>query len=278
MTLVGSKTFIIHSQYCDGNPWDFTFNLPVGLVKCKENETMRVSIDQWSLLCSWNNVTDDNNTLNINNKTIVIPVGNYTLKQLAKVVNVLYAEVIDPLVDPTLVLEYDSTANRFVFTFSDVSSLSFQGSSYRTFGFSDGVEHQGTVIQSSLNIKPRLVDSFNVSIRGITPSDLTFENNTNGELTAKKYIVTVPITSPPFGMNVYRALKDGDASLMIQDKALSRLRIIVVETGTNNEASYIPHSDLVIKINTYREDNSNDLLSQLLEFQRLNFVSNGLAK
>lgn len=276
MALVSTKSFIIHSEYCDGNPWDFTVNLPVGLLKCKQGEKMRVSIQQWSLLCSWNNITEENNKLTINGYLLTIPEGNYTLKQLAKTVGSLY-DSLKLTNDPTMVIEYESSSNRFNFNFSATSTLSFQGSSYRTFGFLDGSLLTGTTIQSPSNIKPRLVDSFNISLRGITPSDYIYENLPSGELMARKYILNVPIVSPPFGMNVYRALKDSDGSLMIQDKALSRLRFIIYETRTNAEATYIPHSEMVIKIDTFKEDNSIDLLSQLLEYQRLNFVSNGLS-
>jgi len=278
MRLVKSKTFYIKTANVAGSePYDFTVKIPKDVLTCDENQAMRVSLTSWSVFCSWDNVTEDNNKLAINGVGIDIPVGNYTFFQMADTLTELYAAQNN---QKTLVVEYLPSYNRLSFQFSAPSVIEFRNASWSILGFTSGDTQAGALILSEVAIKPRLVDSVKVALRGVVPQSYAFEITEDGLIRNVDYLANVPITSPPYGLNVWRSLVDGDAALFVADKTIQNIRIIMYQDNEEQLAVFLPHSEMVLKVDTFVVNESQDMidhLSKISEYSRLQFLQQGLA-
>ena len=278
MRLVNSKTFYVKTANVAGSdPCDFTLKIPKDVLTCDENQAMRVSLTSWSVFCSWDNVTEDYNKIDINGVQINIPTGNYTFFQMADTLTEMYAIAQHPT---KLVVEYLPSYNRLSFQFTATSTIEFLNESWSILGFTSGATLTGTVIQSQVAIKPRLVDSLKVALRGVVPKSYAFEIGDDGRIRNVDYLANVPITSPPYGLNVWRSLVDGDAALFVADKTIQDIRIIIYQEKEDELATFLPHSEMVIKIDTFVVNESGDMidhLSKISEYSRLQFLQQGLA-
>lgn len=280
MRLLRSRKFYIKTEQASGTPYDFSFNVPSGVLQCEDGEVMRISLLQWNLYVSWSNIYEGVNRLHIGNVAIQLPAGNYTLRQLTTTLQRLY-DGAKLAADPTLTVEYLSTTNRIQFQFSAASTLSFDDDSWRVLGFASGAPvatDASFKIASTTAIKPRTVDSLILGVRDVVPRAYAFQNDT-GEMLPVSYLAKVAITSPPFGLNVWRSLVDGDASVHVSNKDIHSLRFRIYENTGGALATFIPHSTLTVRVDIYEEDElapQRDALNQMTDYMRLLFVGQNM--
>lgn len=280
MRLLRSKTFYVKTEHCDGDPWDFLLNVPNGVLECGEGEVMRVSLLSWNLFVNWNNVISTNNALTIDGVPVVIPEGNYPLKQLAKTIQALYDAQRQPT-NAVITVAYLLAYNKLEIVADKTIAVTFTNDSWKMLGFADSTPVSGTVIESTQPMKPRLVDNLTIGLRNVVPSTFAYTNADTGSLLPVSYLAKVPIESPPFGMNTWRSLVDGDASMFVQDTAIRSLRFRIYEDSDEALATYLPHSILSLKIDVYEKDElvpQREALEKMVEYMRLSFVQAGLGQ
>lgn len=279
MRLLSSKTLYIKSEHCVGTPWDFKLTIPDGILSCHDSEAIRISLMSHEVQTSWDNVTIERNELTINGESIIIPPGNYTYRQMADKLTELYAATANAV---TMTCEYLASYNRLLFTFSASSSIAFIGKSYELLGFSGGTVYSGidNTIESDTAMKPRIADNMTVGLRDVILRSHAFETRAGESLKTVTHLANIPITSPPYGLNVWRSAVDGDASLFIADKHINSLRFVIYTDNETTPATFLPHSHLVVRADTFLMDESADMLdhlSKIAEYSRLQFVQQGLA-
>jgi hypothetical protein len=104
MDLLITHTIFINSKYinANGNTYDFDIYVPVGYIKCNDNEFMRVSPLKCSSYYSWLNIDVGYDQIYFTNNvttiatTITIDPGNYSCRNLAlkiSLVDILYVLV-----------------------------------------------------------------------------------------------------------------------------------------------------------------------------------------
>jgi hypothetical protein len=280
MRLVKTRALYIKTAHVlGGDPYDFTLEMPKDVLSCGANEIMRVSLSAWSVYLSWSNVTPANNQLRLAGTTITIPPGNYTFTTLAELITELYAA--NAMSVTTLNVAYLAPSNHFSFVFNTLAQVEFLNESWSILGFTSGATRIGFTVESDTAVKPRLVDNLKVALRGITPTNYAFEVAEDGTIRNVDYLVNIPITAPPYSLNVWRSLVDGDASLFIADKTIRELRVIVFEERDDALATFLPHSEMVLKVDTFIMNDTQEQLahlSKISEYSRLQFLQQGLAQ
>lgn len=89
-----SQYLFIHSALCPGEPYDFTYTLPPGLVRCDPaSETLHVSLVKWTTRLDWYAIREPHNDFSIvyegTTRSYVIPPGNYTYALFAATISSL---------------------------------------------------------------------------------------------------------------------------------------------------------------------------------------------
>lgn len=282
MRLVSTKNIFLSTRNRnEGTSFAPIFQLPVGAVKCKENQSIKMTLIRWSCFVGWNNVNSSNdNFAFINDDTgvttsITLTNGNYPYSKLAKLITAAYPEVT---------CTYNAVTNKLEFQFTVPHTIQFTDDSFHVLGFENGysmsTDDEFKIVSPGL-LKGRACDRILITLDGVSPSsDANLENVTSTQLKITNILAAITITAGPYTYQNY--INPGDEmGLFIADKSVQKL-IFTFEDGSTGEAAEFMdgfESELVLKVDVYQTDDSshqNVTLSQIKEYLRLQLLTTHL--
>lgn len=279
MKLVKSQTLFIQSKnrVSGGSTFNFDIHIPENYVSCSSEQLLKITLMNFSTYRSWYTINTGYNTISFKNlvtlatTVVIIPAGNYNYKVLASTINSLY---------PATVCSWNSYTNKLTFTFTQNHEVSFPDLSYMVLGFNQGAVLQGTTITSQTVIKPTVADHICIHLKDVTPY-LTFnlDNLAGNGMNVSDVIMAMTVTTQPFDLVVWRNTND-EFMLTIKEKKLNSLRFYFTDFD-NNALTYLPESQLVLRVDTYdlKEDETlRSALEDIAKYTRLSFISNNLQK
>ena len=267
--------FVKSENRKDGETYDFTINIPNRYIECEDDEILCITLLNFNVYCSWYNVNDNNNTFTLkrvsNNQstTITLPHGNYPFKLLYQTINSLYGSNI---------CTFNKVSNKFVFSFSEPYTLTFNDNSYQLLGFSN-TSHTGTTITSDAVINPfSNLDNICVHLQGVQPFRAYNLDNMQGtDLVVSDLLCAIPFTTAPYDMFNY-VNTNSEYKMFVYDKSLQNIRFVITDFN-NNHLSNLPDFTMCLKVETFlyeEEDEQLHMLKKILEYTKLNYLSKHL--
>lgn len=291
MSLLKSQYLYINSALRNnGNPWLFDVNL-APVIRCAENEQLRISIVSFKLTRTWNWINSTNNMFGIRNTTLGIdqtykvPDGNYTFRKLASTMTALIHQFHPELAD--VQVKYDPSRGQFYilgdgsnqilfdYTKSICSVLRFPKSDFYLMG-SSPVYNTG---------EPLSIDKaaeFRMYIENIPTSNtaVNYENDIGSQLQPSNCVFVMRADIAP-GSTAYYTAQEILFSLDVDEKQIQTMRFSLRDEK-GNFIDYAPDYLFTVRVDTIStgQEVANEqvtLLKEILEYQRLQFVGTNIA-
>lgn len=172
---VKTQSLYLLSGTTGNKHWDFQTNVN-SLMRCRADEVMRVSLSSVNIFNSYKQINPENNVISLfslgiggdvqGSVTVPIPVGTYTLTDLAALIQTALRSVID-----TTRVTYDAATNGFTISFEPFTynvDVKFTGTMNLILGFSDQTLSGGRVYRSDRVSLPHGVAEIVVELFGLT--------------------------------------------------------------------------------------------------------------
>lgn len=274
MKLVKTQTVFLNSDHRDsGSTADATYNFPAGMIGCKHTQHLRVSLHGLSLYNTIYNVVSGSNVLEIQtqldgieNVSIVIPEGNYSMVDLAAFIETSYNTSV--VSAQSLTVTYSAVTNTFTFAFANFSLPSrlvfFTEELAALFGFSLTFDLQagglatsfGIEFESNVVVLPRSTNELFIRLYGVSTIDGTNLENILSDKLARygNLLAYIPLDVPSFELLHWRANSSDEYHIFIGDHHVTELRIQLVDKKgvllNSLEKGYI----MVLRIDTLEQD------------------------
>lgn len=271
------KTQYIHIQSknrLNGQAYDFDIDFPNRYVECEEDELMSITLTNLSFFHDWYNITEANNAftfLKVSNGSfvnVVLPTGNYPIKNLCETINALYGVKI---------CYWNKIKNILYFSFAEPHTLSFVNASYEVLGF-DNTTYTGTTISSVNVLNPMDIKNLCVRVDGLMPHKCYNLDNTGGAVRISNILCAIPYDCQPFDLFAWTNNND-EYKLYFSEKRVDRVSLRITDFD-GNYLTFLPDYTASFKVETYRaedEDEHLQILKRLLEINRMNLVSKHFA-
>lgn len=267
--------FVSSANRAHGNPWDFEVAIDVNMIKANKDEEVQMSLVQFTMPASLNQVNGYNNMMTFTNTAtsqstlVTIPDGTYNVYDLARHVEDAYAGVT---------ITFLKAYNYFSFSFTQPHYITFTDDTNLLFGFSGKVTTTGTTIESDIAAKPTSIDDIILSVYGVTHITHNLSNLTTKKMSVTPMIGAIPVsTTIPFGVLTY-ANDSGEFAVRIQEKDVKKLRFVMSDTkGRVLDYCNLPDYTFIIKLAYNKQvDEMMALLKDLKEYSKLSFLANNL--
>jgi hypothetical protein len=254
-----------------GNPYDFDIIIDPGLVSCKEDEQLRISLVKLSMPLTITQINTSNNDVIFTDKstnistTITIPVGNYNVYDLASYVKSAYSGVTN--------MTFSKSTNHYIFTFVNPHQISFSDNCNLVFGFSSNNTSIGTTIESTVACQPNTINDIVLSVYGVSPISHNLDCLATKNMKMSHIIGMMSIQDIPFGVLQYDNI-NGEFSLSIGERDIKKLRFVM--TNTDNQVldfcNMVDYT-MIVKISVRSKgDATLAHLKELKEYSRLQFL------
>ena len=254
-----------------GDTYDFDIVIDTGLITCKEDEQIRLSLVKLSMPLTLNQVNTNNNIITFTNKisnqvtNVTIPVGNYNVYDLGAYVKSAYAGIISAT--------FNKSTNHFIFTFSQSHQISFTNSSNVLFGFTAMTSTIGTTIESNAPSQPNSINDMILSVYGVSPVTHNLDNLGSKQMRLSRTIGMMSIEDIPFGVLRYENI-NGEFTMAVSERDVKKLRFLMTDIN-GNPLSYcnMPEYTMIVKVSIRSKgDETLKTLKELKEFTRLQFL------
>ena len=287
---------IVNSQYIyinsvnrgvNDSVCDLTVELPEGMIRCnQETESLSIVATHFNITKNWYYINSNNNYLRILNSDGILAFehyvtpSNYTFKKLAS--------YITNVVTFAITMSWDSNRNKYIIDMPDGYKLDFRtdNSMYYILGFDKGSLITKAVGQSIISpniLNVYLSHNIDVYLENVSPDKnvSAIENSSNNTAKPSQCVLTLTNDFPPYTTLNFDN-QDNWFRLNIKEKFLNKLRI-TIRDEYKNLMNFITDYNLVLKIETYSNDNSMEnkkltALQSIEDYLRLNFVSNNINK
>lgn len=254
-----------------GNPYDFDIVVDTGLITCKDDEQIRLSLVKLSMPLTLNQVNTNNNIITFTNKitnqvtTVTIPVGNWNVYDLGAYVKSAY--------NPVLTSTFNKSTNHFIFTFSQSHQISFTNTSNVLFGFTSMTTSIGTTIESDAPAQPNSINDMILSVYGVSPVSHNLDNLGSKQMRLSRTIGMMSIEDIPFGVLRYENI-NGEFTMAISERDIKKLRFVMTDiNGSPLSYCNMPEYTMIIKVSVRSKgDETLKTLKELKEFTRLQFL------
>ena len=254
-----------------GDPHDFDIVIDTGLITCKDDEQIRLSLVKLSMPLTINQINTLNNDIVFTNKitnqvtSVVIPVGNWNVYDLALYVKNAYSGIAS--------LTFNKSTNHYTFTFSQSHQISFTDNSNVVFGFTSGLSTIATTIESDAPSQPNSINDMLLSVYGVSPVSHNLDNLGSKQMRLSRIIGMMSIEDIPFGVLRYENIS-GEFSVAVSERDIKKLRFVMTDIN-GNVLSYcnMPDYTMIIKVSIRSKgDETLKTLKELKEFTRLQFL------
>lgn len=254
-----------------GNAYDFEISIDPGLVSCKEDEQLRISLVKLSMPLTITQVNSLNNRIIFTDKTtnitttITIPAGNYNVYDLALYVKSAYSGITS--------LTFQKSTNHYIFTFTNSHQITFSDSSNIVFGFLASTTSIGTTIESNTASQPNTINDIILSVYGVSPVSHNLDCLATPNMKMSHIIGMMSIEDIPFGVLQYDNI-NGEFSITIGERDIKKLRFVMTNIDNKvldfcNMAEYT----MILKISVRSKgDATLATLKELKEYTRLQFL------
>lgn len=279
-TSVNTTFLYCNSANAGSDNADVTIEIPEDSWRCRDDEFIKLSLSQFSMVCNLFNITDNNNmiTYSFSGNTAVhsMEPGNYRVAE--------YVEAFNAVSGIGVVCTYRSKQNqmRFSNTRSVPTTLQFQGTLSWLFGLKPS--HNSITIPASSTLDspsmiiPRFCNDLVLKIGGVFPGPPVNISNLEGAgVTSSTILGIIPLRAAPGQLAVYHNISNV-FSCQIYDQDVQRIALQVCDiTGTKivNCPSWVA----VLKVEIFRRpptDETLKALTRLVEYARLNFLQMNL--
>lgn len=272
MASVSDQYLYISSKHRhSGDPYDFDLVIDTGLITCKEDEQIRLSLVKLSMPLTINQVNTLNNEIVFTNKitnqttNVVIPTGNWNVYDLALYVKNAYNGITS--------LTFNKSTNHYIFTFSQSHQIAFTDNANVVFGFSSSVSSISTILESDAPSQPNSINDIILSVYGVSPISHNLDNLTSKDIKISRTIGMMSIEDIPFGVLRYENT-GGEFAVGVSERDIKKLRFVMTDTN-GNTLSYcnLPDYTMIIKVSVIsKADETLQTLKELKEFTRLQFL------
>lgn len=254
-----------------GDPHDFDIVIDTGLITCKDDEQIRLSLVKLSMPLTIYQINTLNNDIVFTNKitnqvtNVVIPVGNWNVYDLALYVKNAYSGIVS--------LTFNKSTNHYIFTFSQSHQITFTDNSNVVFGFTSTMSPIGTTVESDKPCQPNSINDMILSIYGVSPVSHNLDNLATKEMRLSRTIGMMSIEDIPFGVLRYENIS-GEFSVAVSERDIKKLRFVMTDIN-GNTLSYcnMPDYTMIIKVSIRSKgDETLKTLKELKEFTRLQFL------
>ena len=254
-----------------GDPYDFDIVVDTGLITCKDDEQIRLSLVKLSMSLTLNQVNTLNNTITFTNKitnqvtNVTIPVGNYNVYDLGVYVKSAYSGIVS--------LTFNKSTNHYIFTFSQSHQITFTNTSNVLFGFTSATSTIGITIESNAPAQPNSINDMILSVYGVSPVTHNLDNLGSKQMRLSRTIGMMSIEDIPFGVLRYENI-NGEFTMAVSERDVKKLRFLMTDIN-GNPLSYcnMPEYTMIVKVSIRSKgDETLKTLKELKEFTRLQFL------
>lgn len=268
---------LVRSQHCflNGSSDSITIDFNDTQIMCQNDETLSITIEEFSLKLNNYIVTAGNNTLTFTGpttQTITLNPGTYSVFDLAGYVSSLMGSLGS--------LTYNQFSNTFSFNLT--GSYTLTGTSFNLFGFSATDVPSGTVITSTSQVKLKPADNIFVRAQGINGVDSqNFENFQNGSLQLSNILAMIPFVFESPWSPMWWHNENSRYEMFIREKVIDLLDLSLVD-NRGQLIDFIKDYVIVLRFNTYKTnpvDNTakaTDLLEKILKICTSQFTLTNL--
>jgi hypothetical protein len=293
MDIVKTQYIFIDTQYCVGDPWNFTFNITDRHIECDKNERMRLSLVKFMTRYDWFSVRYPYNNFTITYQGTTygfeLTEGNYTYSQFcAELEKRLNEQKTNLGVSGTILVTYNKYQNGLSISFPDnvtnVRTMYIHPDKKRYWGFLGNQKASvNGVIKSDTSMDFYDGDD---RLQIICTSGLQLHKHSSMRTTNEKtdnqrtILASFPISAYPYETILYEDNGDRYGHFIVGNKLVGSLSFKIL-SGTGLEAEYITDSHIVLRIDTYNDDiegkNSADKsIKNVEEYLRLIFLSQNM--
>lgn len=254
--LVGSQSLWIDSARRTSTlPCEYEVPLEGDLVRCAEDEVLRLTLSQFSTTVTWGWIAADRNAFHIDGRAIVLTPGNPTLKQLATAITKAYFAAAGAAVDYAVFrCIWEASTNKLLFTSGSGLSLQFPNlDTAEIYGFT-GTDYMGTNVQSDRTLMPVRYSSICVHCPNLRPRmAYSGANQTkDGVVQKSTMLAAIPCDAAPFTLLNWRNVDDA-FSIVITSRTIGSLRLRFTDFD-GNLLSALPDHQLLFRVDTLKAD------------------------
>lgn len=254
-----------------GDPFDFDLVIDTGLISCKDDQQIRISLVKLSMHLTINQLNSNNNSITFTNKitnqvtNVTVPQGNFNVYDLALYVKSAYSAIS--------AVTFNKSTNHFTFTFSQSHQITFTNASNVLFGFTSSTSTIGTTIESDAPAQPNSINDMILGVYGVSPISHNLDNLASKQMRLSRTIGMMSIEDIPFGVLRYENI-NGEFAVAISERDIKKLRFVMTDIN-GNPLSYcnMPDYTMIIKVSIRSKgDETLETLKELKEFSRLQFL------
>lgn len=291
MDIVKSQYIFIDTKTCQGDPWDFQFNITDKHIECAKGERMRISLIKFMSRYDWYSVRYPYNQFSItylaNTYYFALTEGNYTYSQFCAELQTRLNEQKTSLGVPngSITVSYNKYQNGLSISFpenvANVRTLLVHPDKRRYFGLLGTQKASSNgVIKSDTSIDFYDGDDLLqiVCVSGLhSHKHGSIKNNGENTDDRKMILASFPLNTAPYETILYEDSGDKYAHFISGDKLSGTLRFVIY-SGTGIEAEFLNDSHIVLRIDTYNDDVENKTsadksMKNVEEYMRLMFIS-----
>lgn len=259
MSLKRSHTLYLQSKYRTlGTTSQYTLALPDFIQSDPNNELFKVSLVSFTTYNDILQITDNCNTVRVDNVDYVIPYGTYTFQKLARTLQAIL----------TIPVHWNTELNAITFVFDTETTVRFDDIAY-ILGFDSDVNYTGTNITSIRAMKPMKPTHLMIHLNNVSVVNehLNLSNHT-GEIRISNVLAKVLINAEPYRLITYNQILENEG-LYTGENSLNLLEILITDNDGNEVAS-LPEHELVLKIETVdvEDYDTKSIINELREMRQ----------